>query len=141
MALWIETKVHYQKLNESGKYKKVTDTYLCDALTCTEAEARVTEEVSSLVNGEFSVTAAKKTNIAEIFRSDKGDYWYMVVVAFVSIDEKTGSEKFINSHMLVQACDFRNAYENFLDGMKGTMSDFDIVSISETRIIDVFDAK
>lgn len=141
MALWIETKVHYQKTNDSGKIKKVTDTYLCDALTCTEAEARVTKEMSSLVSGEFSVEAAKKTKIAEIFRCENGDYWYMVTVAFITIDEKTGSEKFTTSHILVQACDFHNAYENFLNGMKGTLADYDIVSIAETKIIDVFDAE
>lgn len=141
MALWIETKAHYQKLNDSGKLKKVTDTYLVDALSCSEAEARVTEEISSLVSGDFSVTAAKQTKISEIFRNEKGDYWYMVIIAFITIDEKTGAEKFTRSQILVQASDFRNAYENFLDGMKGTMADFDIVSISETKIIDVFDAK
>lgn len=141
MALWIETKAHYQKLSDSGKLKKVTDTYIVDALSMSEAEARITEELKPYVSGDFSVSATKQTKISEIFRDGKGDYWYMVVAAFITIDEKTGSEKFARSYYLVQASDFRNAYENFLEGMKGTLADFDIVSISETKIIDVFDAK
>lgn len=141
MALWIETKAHYQKLSDSGKLKRVTDTYIVDALSMSEAEARITEELKPYVSGDFTVSATKQTKISEIFRDGKGDYWYMAVAAFITIDEKTGSEKFTRSYYLVQASDFRNAYENFLEGMKGTLVDFDIVSISETKIIDVFDAK
>lgn len=141
MALWIETKAHYQKLSDSGKLKKVTDTYIVDALSMSEAEARITEELKPYVSGDFSVSATKQTKISEIFRDGKGDYWYMVVAAFITIDEKTGSEKITRSYYLVQAIDFRNAYENFLEGMKGTLADYDIVSISETKILNVFDAK
>lgn len=141
MANWIETKVHYDKMVDTGKIKKETDMFLVDALSMSEAEARITKEMKAYVSGEFTVSATKTANISEIFRNEGGDYWYMVVVAFISIDEKTGAEKYTKSYILVQAIDFKNAYENFLDGMKGTMSDFDIVSISETKIIDVFDAE
>lgn len=140
MALWIETKVRYEKMTENGKLKKVTEPYLVDALSVSEAEARITKEMTPLISGEFSVSAAKKDNIAEVFRNDNGDKWYKVVVAFITIDEKTACEKRANSYIIVQAMDFQNALENFLDGMKGTLADFEIVSISETKIMDVFDA-
>lgn len=141
MAQWIETKVRYDKMTETGKIKKVTDVFLVDALSVSEAEARMTKEIKPYISGDFSVSAAKKGDIAEIFRNENGEYWYLVVVAFITIDEKTGSEKYSKSRILVQATDFKNAFENFLDGMKGTVADYDIVSISETKIIDVFDAE
>ena len=82
-----------------------------------------------------------KSKIAEIFWNENADRWYQVKVAFITIDEKTAAEKRNVSVIMVQACDFNNALENFLDGMKGTMADFEIVSIAETNIVDVFKAK
>lgn len=141
MALYIETKIRYDKVMENGINKKVTEPYLVDALSFTEAEARIIEEQSPYISGEFSVSAVKKTNIAEIFRDSTGDRWYNCKLAFITIDEKTAQEKRTNSHILVQASDFRNAYENLINGMKGTMADFEIVSISETPIMDVYAPK
>lgn len=141
MALYIETKVKFDKMMENGTVKKLNIPYLVDALSFTEAEARIIEEVRPFISGEFSVSAIKKTKIAEIFRNETGDRWYNVKVEFISIDERTATEKKTASHFLVQACDFRNALENFVDGMKGTMADFEIASITETKIMDVFDAK
>lgn len=133
--------VRYQKLAENGKVKKVTEPYLVDALSFTEAESRITEEVAPYISGDFTVSAVKKSNISEVFRNESGDWWYKVVVAFITIDEKSGCEKRANSYIMVQAQDFQNALENFLDGMKGTLADFEIVSIAETKIMDVFNAK
>lgn len=141
MALYIETKVRFDKMMENGKVKKVTEPYLVDALSFTEAEARIIEEVTPYISGEFTVSAVKKTNIAEIFRNEAGDRWYNVKVNFITLDEKLGIEKKKASHILVQASDFHNALENFMDGMKGTMADFEIAAITETAIMDVYKFK
>lgn len=141
MALWIETKVRFDKTMENGKVKKVTEPYLVDALSFTEAEARIIEEVTPFISSDFKVSAVKKTNIAEIFRDDSGDKWYKVKVAFITIDEKSAVEKRKASYILVQASDFKSAYDNFMDGMKGTMADFEIVAITETALMDVYAAK
>ncbi len=141
MPCYIETKIRYEKIAESGKVKKVTEPYLVDALSFSEAESRITEEMKPYISGDFTVSAVKKSNISEIFRDENGDRWYQVVVAFITIDEKTACEKRSNSYIMVQASDFRNALENFLDGMKGTLADFEIVSISETKIMEVYNAK
>lgn len=133
--------VRFQKIMENGVAKRVTEPYLVDALSFTEAESRITEEVAPYISGDFTVSAVKKSNISEIFREEGSDRWYKVVVAFITIDEKTACEKRSNSHIMVQAADFRNALENFMDGMKGTMADFEIVSITETKVMDVFNAK
>lgn len=141
MAKWFETKVRFDKLMENGVVKKVTEPYLVDALSFTEAEARITEEVTPFISGDFSVSAVKKGNISEIFYDESGDKWYKVKVAFISINDKTGQEKKSASNIMVQASDFKNAYDNFISGMKGTMADFEIMSITETAIIDVYKVK
>lgn len=141
MANWFECKVRYDKLQENGAAKKVTEPYLVDALSFTEAEARITEEQKPFISGEFSVSAVKRTKIAEIFFNEDGDRWYLVKVAFITIDEKTAAEKRSVSQILVQANGFKSAFENFLEGMKGTLADYEIVSIAETPLMDVYKMK
>ena len=141
MANWFECKVKYDKTQENGSVKKVSEPYLVDALSFTEAEARITEEQRPFISGEFSVDAVKRTKIAEIFFNDGADRWYMVKVAFITIDEKTAKEKRSVSQILVQASNFRQALENFLKGMEGTMADYEIVQIAETPLMDVYRMK
>lgn len=138
MALWFECKVKFDKMQENGSVKKVSEPYLVDALSFTEAEARIIEMISPYISGEFTIAAVKKTKISEIFWDESGDRFYMVKVLFVTIDEKTSVEKKSASFILVQASDFRNALENFEKGMKGTMADYEIASITETPLMDVF---
>ena len=139
MANWFETKDRYEKTMENGAIKKVTEAYMVDALSFTEAEARISEEISHFTS-EFSVSAVKRTKIAEIFRERTGDKWYLVKVAFITLDEKTAVEKKSISQILVAADSFKEAFDNFMEGMKGTMADFEINTIQETLIMDVYDA-
>ena len=141
MANWFECKVRYDKPQENGSVKKVNEPYLVDALSFTEAEARITEEQTPFISGEFNISAIKPTKISEIFWYEGGDRWYLVKVAFITIDEKTAAEKRSVSQILVQACNFRQAFENFEEGMKGTMADYEIVSITETPLMDVYKMK
>lgn len=141
MANWFECKIRYDKAQENGAIKKVTEPYLVDALSFTEAEARIIEEQTPFISGEVNVTAVKRTKIAEIFWDDSADKWYLVKVAFITIDEKTAVEKKSTSLILVAASDFKRAYDNFMEGMKGTMADFEIVSITETPLMDVYKVK
>lgn len=141
MALWFETKVRYDKIQENGAVKKVNEPYLVDALTFTEAEARIIEEISHYLSGEFTISAVKKTKIAEIFFDENGDRYYMVKVNFITLDEKSGTEKKSASFILVQARDFDGALARFKEGMKGSMADYDIASITETPLMDVFPVK
>ena len=141
MANWIEVKARYDRLMENGVTKKVNEPYLVDALSFTEAEARITEEQRPFISGEFQVSAIKPTKIAEIFWDETGDRWYLVKVAFITIDEKTAAEKRSNSLILVQAANFKHALERFEEGMKGTMADYEIVQITETPLMDVYKMK
>jgi hypothetical protein len=140
MAQWIEVRARYNKMMENGSVKKVTEPYLVDALSCTEAEARVTEELSAYINGDFSVSNVGKTKISEVFWDASGDRFYKVKVNFITIDEKTASEKRTATYILVQASSFKEAYDNFIDGMKGTMADFEIEAINETKLVEVYRA-
>lgn len=141
MAQWFECKIRFDKMQENGSVKKVNEPYLVDALSFTEAEARIIEEMTPFISGDFSVSAVKRTKISEIFRDDSTDRWYLVKVAFITIDEKTAAEKKAVSQILVAANDFKGAYDNFMEGMKGVLGDFEIQSINETMIMDVYDAK
>lgn len=140
MAIWFETKVRYDKMQENGTVKKVNEPFLVDALTFTEAEARIIEERTPFISGDFSISAVKKTKISEIFfdDSDAADRYYMVKVNFITLDEKSGTEKRTASFILVQAADFEGALARFNEGMKGTLADYDIASIAETQLMDVY---
>lgn len=143
MHNWFECKIQYEKVSQDdGKQKKVTDTYLVDALSFTEAEARLIEEVTPYMNGiskEFKVSNIKRSKIAEIFQNDKGEKWFKSKVLFIVIDEEKGTEKKIANTMIVQASDIKEALDNINNGMKGTMSDYEIFNITETPILDIFE--
>lgn len=138
MALWFECKVRYDRMVENGSVKKVNEPYLVDALTFTEAEARIIEKITPFISGDFSISAVKKTKVSEIFFDETGDKYYMVKVNFITIDEKSGTEKKSSSFILVQASDFPGALKRFEEGMKGTLADYEIASIAETALMDVF---
>lgn len=139
--MWIEVKARYEKMMENGVVKNVTEPYLADALSCTEAEARVTEELQPYISGDFRISSVVTTKISEIFWDESGDRFYKVKINFITLDEKTATEKKAASYILVQASSFKEACDNFLKGMKGTLADFEIESVAETKIMDVFKVK
>ncbi|MDE6010112.1 MAG: DUF4494 domain-containing protein [Muribaculaceae bacterium] len=141
MALWFECKIRYDRMQENGAVKKVNEPYLVDALTFTEAESRIIEEMKPFISGEFSISAVKKTKISEIFFDESGDKYYMVKYNIITLDEKSGVEKKVAVNTLVQAPDFDSSLGIFRENMKGTLADFEIVSITETMIMDVFPLK
>lgn len=143
MANWFECKVKYDKTMEDGTVKKVPEPYLVDALSFTEAEARIIEEMSPFISGEFNVENIKRSNCSELFFSDEeaADRWFKAKLAFITLDEKSGKEKRSITYILVQAADLRDAVKKLDEGMKGTMADYVIVSMSETNIMDVFPFK
>ena len=137
---WFEVKVSYMKTQENGTDKKVKETYLFDALSCTEAEARAIEEISPYISGEFQISSVKKINYSELFfsKEDFADKWFKCKVLFITLDEKSGVEKKASTNMLVQASDLRDALEKLEKGMKGSMADYQIAGINETAIMDVY---
>lgn len=143
MVNYFLSTVRYEKTMENGLNKTVSEQYLFDALSFTEAEARTIEELKPYISGEFTIPQIVKPRISELFLSDDtaADLYYKVKVSFITLDEKSGAEKKTNSFILVQASDFKNAYDRFIEGMKGTMADYEIASIVETQILDYYPAK
>jgi len=138
MNNWFECKIKYEKTAEEGKIVKVNEAYLVDALSFTEAEARIIEEMQPFISGEFVVSNIRRARISELFPNDDGDKWYRSKVFFVSLDEEKGIEKRVASTMMVQANDVKEAWDGLHEGMKGTMADYEVASIVETTIIDVY---
>ncbi|WP_165025689.1 MULTISPECIES: DUF4494 domain-containing protein [unclassified Dysgonomonas] len=138
MHNWFECKVSYEKMLENGMQKKVTEPYLVDALSFTEAEARITEEIRPYITGEFTIADIKRAKLSELFFNDNGDRFFKAKVFFITLDEKSGSEKKTAVQMLAQASDLKEALRVVEKGMEGTMADYTIGSLAETLIMDVF---
>ena len=139
-AIWFECKIRYEKVMEDGLQKKVNENYVVDALSFSEAEERIIEEMSSYISGEFDVMDIKKATYKEIFFSDSdtADKWYKAKLQFITIDEKTEKEKRTSVYYLVQASTFNGAVNNIEKVMSGTMIDYVISNITETKIMDVY---
>lgn len=155
-ATWFECKVRYEKTTEEGLQKKVTEQYVVDALSFSEAEKRIIEEMSAYISGEFEVTDVKKAQYKEVFFSDAAndDRYYKAKLAFITIDEKGGAQRPSESlggkpgkekrsavTYLVQAATLDGAVKNINEVMNGTMIDYEKSNIAETKIIDVFEYK
>lgn len=140
-STWFECKIRYEKTMEDGSQKKVTELYVVDALSFTEAEASIIEEMSSYISGEFEVQDIKKAAYGEIFFSDSpsADRWYKTKLQFITIDDKTEKEKKSNVNYLVHGSTLPGAVKSIDEVMGGTMIDYVIASIAETQIMDVFE--
>ncbi len=137
-GIWYECKVKYRKTDETGVQKVTTEPYLVDAISFTEAESRINEEMKSYVSEEFKITNIKVANFSEIHPFENTICWYKSKVSLVAYDEESGKERKTNMYLLIQANDLGEAYQNTILVMKGTMGDYNIPAISESPIVDVF---
>lgn len=138
MSNWFECKVKFQKTIADGASKLVTEVYLVDAVSFTEAESRINQELEPYISGDFNVTNIKIAKLMDLLPNEGGDRWFKCKVAFIRIDEEKGLERRSNAYMLVQASNVREAYE-FLDkDLSGTMNDYEIAGIQESPVMDVF---
>jgi len=135
---WFECKVSYEKIMENGLQKKVSEPYLVDALSFTEAESRIIEEIKPYISGEFTISDIKRARLNEIFFNEAGDRYYKVKVFFITLDEKSGSEKKTAVQMLAQASNIKEAIAVVEEGMKGTMADYVIATVAESPLMDIF---
>ena len=138
MNNWFECKISYEKMMEDGRLKKVTEAYLVDALSFTEAEARITTAVEPFISGEFKVEDIKRARLSEVFLDEDGEKYYKAKVNFITLDARSGREKRTPTYMLVQASTLEDARTRLDEGMKGTMADYVVEGITETKLLDVF---
>jgi len=136
--MWYECKIKYRKTDETGLQKMATEPYLVDALSYTEAESRINEEMSAYISEEFKITNIKVANFAEIHPFENCDRWFKSKVSLLAYDEESGKERKTNMYILLQANDVKEAFDNTTTVMKGTMGDYSIPAITESPILDVF---
>jgi len=136
--IYFECSVKYRTTDDNGLQKVVTKPYLVDAISFTEAESRINERMKEFVSEEFRVVNIKLTNYSEIAEFEDADRWFKSKVSLMAYNEETGKESRTNIYLLVQAQDAKNAYDNTISVMTGTMGDYSIPSISETNIVEVF---
>ena len=135
-----ECGVRYERTMENGMNKKVTELYLVDALSFTEAEKRIIQEMVPYIPGEFDVVTIKRTNYSEIVENgaDSADKWFKAKLMFVTFDEKTSKEKKQAVYFIVKASDINNAHTVVVEHMKTTLVDYEISTLDETKIMDLF---
>ncbi|MEN9444891.1 MAG: hypothetical protein RIS47_1782 [Bacteroidota bacterium] len=138
MNSWFECKVRYEKIDQkSGKNKKVTEPYLIDAITFSEAEERIYKTLEEMISGEFLVKSISKSNITEVYPYEDGDRWFKCKLSYIDVDPESGKEKKVNNYMLITADNARTAYDRAQESLKEMIIPFELPSIVESPIIDV----
>lgn len=140
MNRYFEVGIRYEKTMENGMQKKVTEQYIINALTFTEAEAHIINEMSAFISGEFDVVTMKITKYSEMIGND-GDRYYKAKVNTIQIDDRTEKEKKTPTFFLVRAKSIEDARKAVLDHLSTSMLDFEIEALQETKIVDVFEYK
>ncbi len=137
---WFECSAKYIQIDESGREAKVTESYMIDAISHTEAETRFCKELETMVQGAFIVKTIKPSNITEIIPSDdeSDDRWYKAKVLLIDADELTGKEKKSAVYYLVEARDLRKALCNLELSLASYIIPYEIASLADTKFMDVF---
>lgn len=135
-----ECGIRYERTMENGFTKKVTELYLVDACSFAEAEGRITKEMEPYISGDFDVVTIKRTNYSEIVENgaDSADKWFKAKLIFITLDEKSGKEKKTAVHFIVKATDINNAHALVVEHMKTSVMDYEIATLDETKIMDLF---
>ena len=138
MNSWFTVKVKYTKQLENGTFKRVSEPYLLAAMTFTDAEARIYEELGSSIRGEFQVTGIARTDLHDIFQYDNAEQWFKCKVTYDRIDEDGEKAKTISQNFLVSAAQVKEAYERIEESLATLMIDFNVVSITASPIVEIF---
>ena len=138
MQNWFETKIKYVRVDDDGRERKVSEVYLVDSLSCTEAEARLVKEMEQVIRGDSFITKVSTSNVVEIFAHETGEWWWKVKIGIVTIDEKAGKEKLIANYFLVNADDLKQALQRTEEGLAYVLVPYHIDSIVRSNIMDVY---
>ncbi len=138
MQVWFECKVKYTKVTESGKEQTVTESFLLDAVSFTDAETRITRQMQEMVKGEFSVNDIKKSRIAEVFPFEDGEWWFKATINLVTIDEEAGKEKKLRTQYLIMADDIQEALTRLDESLSFMVIPYVVSSLAVSTIVDVF---
>ncbi len=138
MNTWHKVIVKYTKQLDDGTLKRVTEPYLVNSITFTDAEARIHQEVGEFTRGEFLTTTITKVDYADIFHYDDADIWYQTKVSYITEDADGGKEKRVTNNFLISAHNVGEAYDRMRESLKGLQVDFEIPAITKTPILEIF---
>ena len=139
MQTWFESKVKYMKVSESGSESMVTENFLLDAVSYTDAETRIIRQMQQMVRGgEFQIVDIKKSRIAEVFPFENGEWWFKAAINLVTIDEDAGKEKKIKTNYLIMADDIKEALTRLDESLEYLVIPFVVTSLAVSPIVDVF---
>lgn len=138
MNSWFTVKVKYTKQLDNGALKRVSEPYLVAAMTFTDAEARIYEELGTIIRGEFHVVGIARTELHDIFAYDDTDIWYKVKVKYETADADSEKTRKVTQNFLVSAGSVKEAYERIKESLSTLMVEFEIPSITISPIVDIF---
>ena len=141
MNTWFKVKVKYTKQLESGSFKRVSEPYLLSAMTFTDAEARIYEELGSFIRGEFSVMGISREDIQDIFQYDDADTWFKCKISYENIDDEGDKKRTVTQNFLVSAKTVKDSYERIEESLETLMLDYQIISIIASPIVEIFPYK
>ena len=138
MNNWFTVKVKYTKQLDNGQFKRVSEPYLLAAMTITDAEARIYEELGSIIKGEFNVVGITRTEIHDIFAYDDADVWYKVKITYESQTDDEEKAKKVAQNFLVSAHSVKDAFDRIKESLSTLMVDYQIPSIIVSPIVEIF---
>lgn len=141
MNTWFKVKVKYTKQLESGSFKRVSEPYLLSAMTFTDAEARIYEELGTFIRGEFSVMGITREDIQDIFQYDDADTWFKCKISYDNIDDEGDKKRTVTQNFLVSAKTVKDSYERIEESLETLMLDYQIISIIASPIVEIFPYK
>lgn len=142
MKTWYSCKIKYNKEQDNGMLKQVTEAYLVDAMSYTEAESRIYEAMERDIRGEFVVTNITKTNLSEIIKNEgeTSEGWYKTKIIYSTVDGDSDKEVVINNYFLVAGDSITECIEKTQAFLNSMIVPYSIPSITLTKIIDVFES-
>ncbi|MFY0689041.1 MAG: DUF4494 domain-containing protein [Cyclobacteriaceae bacterium] len=138
MKIWYTCKAKFNKEDDEGILKQVTEAYLLDAMSYTEAESRIYEVLEKEISGEFHVNTITKTNITEVIPNEQAEIWFKCKAVYTTVDGDSAKEVKINMYFLVSANDVKEAFEMVTQSLSGMLVPFEIPSIAKTSIVEVY---
>lgn len=139
MQTWFESKVKYKKISESGNESMVTENFLLDAVSYTDAETRIIRKMQELVRGgEFAIVDIKKSRIAEVFPFEAGEWWFKATINLVTVDEEAGKEKKLRTYYIIMADDIKEALERLEESLSYLVIPYVTSALAVSTIVDVF---
>lgn len=132
-----EVGVRMERTLEDGRQAKVLEQYVADALSFTEAEARIIKEAS--VYGRITeIVTIKRSRCTELLGDGSKEKWFKAKVNYITINEKTGKEKKTPSYYFVNADTIADTKRAVDELFSGTLVDYSISTLDETKILEIF---